>query len=89
MEFIGYDFAKQYGFTVHHYSADRSSVCYMNMDNGIVLDIYKNLYDDKLVGKLSFNYNFLTVSTGDFSIPNKNFELFLKKVQEAHARLNY
>lgn len=86
MDLVGYEFAKENGFTVHHYSADRSSVCYMD-ESGIALDIWTE--NGEMRGKLSGNYKMITFSTGTIQIPNKNFQVFYKQMNYVNAVLQY
>lgn len=85
MDYIGYEFAKERGFSIHHYSGDRSHISYVNVD-GIFMDIIKDQYDEnQLLCKLSFVASLpVLVTTDYFSIPNKNFDIFLKKIYDVY-----
>jgi hypothetical protein len=76
--------AKELGFSLHCYSGDRRAATYIK-DNSkpcIFLDaVFKpdNSVDYTLTG---FFDGLLTVSCGPFSLPNKNFSIFEKKMMK-------
>jgi len=88
MDLIGYDFAKEHGFTVHSFSGDKTSVHYINEDGIYLIVCYQHNGVD-LEATLEFCYKLLSIKQGPFSLPNKNFNIFFKQIQMAHWKLNY
>lgn len=88
-DLIGYDFAKENGFTVHSFSGDKEVVWYVD-DQGIFLECNIIDYGDReeLQYKLSANHKMISLSLGPFSIPNKNFPLFYRQMHHAMIKLN-
>jgi hypothetical protein len=86
MDFIGYEFAKENGFSVNMHSADRTWVNYIN-DDGIGLEISINEREE-LTGQMKFCWKALTIQTGNFAVPNKNFHIFYKQMVEAKFKIS-
>lgn len=76
--------ARALGYSIYAHSTNRQSATYLK--DGIGLDVH---YDSqgRMVGKLSFIWRLLTISTGEFSLPHPNLSLFEKQVVSAQIRL--
>ncbi len=71
------------GYSVYSTSGG-SRVCFAK--DGLFLDVRTD-YTGAVYGKLSFVVGLATVSLGEFSLPNKNFDLFEGKMQDMMAVL--
>lgn len=87
-DLIGYDFAKENGFTVHSFSGDKTVAWYVD-DQGIFLECFETEYDkNELNYKLSATHRMISLSLGPFTIPNKNYPLFYRQMHHALIKLN-
>ena len=65
--------AEELGYTLHHHGGDGNYACYIK--DGVFLDVWES-------GKAK-----LTITNGliqafiEFSLPNKNFDIFERKIQ--------
>lgn len=86
MNFVGYKFATENGFTLHSHSGDRTSAWYVD-DTGIFLQV-NTTERGELQYELSFTHKMLTCKIGEFSIPNSNFPNFYRQMRTAQYKLN-
>lgn len=83
MTLPGSEFASGHGFSLHSYSGDKKSATYNS--GGVFLTVWS--VPGELLAQLSFSHKMLTIQTGVFSLPNKNFKVFSDTILSAYFRL--
>jgi hypothetical protein len=86
--YVGEDFAKEHGYTLLSYTPnDNNDICKTCwVKEGLFLDIC--FVDGKLMGKLTKIFGLVECKVGEFSIPNKNFEMFEKQINSIVMKAN-
>ncbi len=69
------------GYSAYSTSGSSDNVRVTFAKDGLFLDV-RTEYTGEVLGKLSFVIELATVSLGEFSLPNRNFDQFERKMLE-------